>query len=158
MTTDATRTAPQSRFITVIAWLTIVGSAIAIMPLGLAALALPLIAATESASLMPTLAALVVACIAQFVTGIGLLQRRNWARIAMIALLVITCVWQGSELLVPGDASALLPNSLSADPAVTDLLDMVHNLMIALSLAIIVGSLWLIYRLVRDDVRAEFGA
>lgn len=158
MTTDATRTAPRSRFITVIAWLTIVGSAIAIMPLGLAALALPLIAATESAPLMPTLAALVVACIAQFVTGIGLLQRRNWARIAMIALLVITCVWQGSELLVSGDAAALLPDSLSADPAVTDLLDMVHNLMIALSLAIIVGSLWLIYRLMRADVRSEFSA
>lgn len=158
MTIDARSAASPSRFITAIAWLTIVGSAVAVMPLGLAALALPLIAATESASLMPTLTALVIACIAQFVTGIGLLQRRNWARIAMIALLVITCVWQGSELLMPGDAAALLPDSLSADPAVTDLLDTVHNLMIALSLAIIGGSLWLVYRLMRADVKSEFGA
>ncbi|NJN51221.1 MAG: DUF2127 domain-containing protein [Gammaproteobacteria bacterium] len=158
MTAATTSAAVRSRFVNVIAWLTIVGSALILLPLALAAIAAPMIAPADAASVMNTIAIAAGISVVQIVMGVGLLQRRNWARLLLLVSLAAVVIWQAVDLLAPTDVAGLIPESLLDEPGVAQMLVTVHRLMLALSITLILGSGWAMYRFTRADIRKEFGA
>lgn len=148
---------PRSRFVTVIAWLTIVASVLVLLPLPLVLPALTLLAAEEAVQLRNSVLMLGGACVVQIVMGVGLLQRRNWARLLMVLSLAVVAVWQAIDLATSDGSLPSLPESLGNDPMVSELLVTVSRLMVLMAVTIIIGSAWAIYRFTRADVRREFG-
>jgi hypothetical protein len=156
-------TAPRSRFVSVIGWLTVLLSAILLLPLCLAMLAVPMLAPDDAGSAVTALVLLIVLCLVQFVMGVGLLARRNWARLLMLISLLAVALWEAVDLVTMLRAPAAvaldwLPESLRTDPNVAEAIASMRLVMIAMAITIIAGSAWAYYRFTRADLRREFGA
>ena len=96
------------------------------------------------------------------VAAIGLLRRRNWARIYFIALLVASIVSQLLGLWLQRHLEAALSASLDGlPPDLASELGAFHPLLEIAMIALFVGHCvlfgWLIYRLMSPSVKAEFG-
>jgi hypothetical protein len=96
-----------------------------------------------------------------FVSAIGLLKRRNWARLLMIGLLGIGIAWNlGSVLAVFGLFSPLspLPDSMPADMRQNferaARLAFVYGAVVSVAIAVLFG--WIIKRLVSPKIKREF--
>ncbi len=150
---------PRSRWVSVLAWLTI-GLSVACIPfllLGLAAL--PMMAdAVMFSGISVALGALAAFVVVQLVMGIGLVQRKNWARMLLLISAIALAVWQAIDLAAPSDLGQLLPEALQSDPAMVAALSTATMMARVLGVLIIVACGWVLYRFTRPDMRAEFGA
>ncbi|MBI5360274.1 MAG: hypothetical protein HZA48_06790 [Planctomycetes bacterium] len=100
-----------------------------------------------------------IAAVVVLICSIGLLKRKNWARISFIIILAIGICWCVFGIFLTREFAPVMP----FDPEIPDLtkfnkisiaIRLSANLM-ALAHAILFG--WIIYKLNSKDIRREFG-
>jgi len=173
----------RSRFITVLAWIFIVIGGFAAFTSGIQTLMLAFFPLGQMAETMQTSHAgqtapswlFTILSYAPFITAayfaltafvfaaaIGLLKRRNWARIAFVWIMVLGIVWNLAGLAIPlfGFPTFLLSME-NTSPDVAEGLGFLRNAMfvfmggMALLFTLLFG--WIIRTLLSPRIRAEFG-
>ena len=98
-----------------------------------------------------------------FIAAIGLLRRKNWARLYFIVVLIFGIVWEVGGLWVQHKMLAVVPATMRAAPAdfakefeIAGTVISVGTTVFAIAVAALFG--WLIKRLLSRAVRAEFHA
>jgi hypothetical protein len=96
------------------------------------------------------------------VAAIGLLKRRNWARLLFIVILAFGVVWNLAGLATPFYMNALIPEIPGhAPPGVEDNFKLVWHIMIGfITLTCLVFAAlfaWVVKRLLAGDIKREFG-
>lgn len=181
---SATLTTPAQRstFVTTLAWLMIVPSALGVLVSTLQTvlvftmmpmdqMALP---PADQMAQMPAFAvfmlehmrAVVVAfwllTVLALVSGIGLLKRREWARLVVIALLVLSIVMNLGGLYIQQSFLSSIPAMAEAPPEFREQFDSMASTMwtasVGMALVFSAVSGWLIWRLASESVKAEFAA
>jgi len=171
---NAPEAAPQSTYVTVLAWLTILlngfGTLIAVMQNVMINFLMPSMIANAPkapAEAFPLAAVRVMffglLCFAGFMTYVGyaLLKRRNWARRTVIVVCALGVVWTllciimfafgiGLGRFPPTPPAGAPPGMDSAFK-----LMLVMTSIFSLAMALVLG--WIIKRLRSSAVRAEFG-
>ena len=91
--------------------------------------------------------------------SIGLLRRKNWARIAFIVLLVVSTLATiaGTSSLWAGSSPFVLPGGDPYISGVTHLVQTMSVLVFCLNLATVALHAWIVWRLTRPLIRSEFG-
>ena len=97
------------------------------------------------------------------IAGIGLLRRRNWARLYFIAILAFGIFWQASGVWIQREIMAVVPPTLkNLRSPFADEFELAERLMsvgtIVFAVLICILFAWLIKRLVSKAVRVEFTA
>jgi len=95
------------------------------------------------------------------VSAIGLLKRRNWARLVFVGMMGTGIVWNLASLAMPFLISAAIPPMPADSPAgFTENFDLVWKVMIVLTGLMAIGFSavlgWIIKRLLSEEVRREF--
>lgn len=95
------------------------------------------------------------------VAAIGLLKRRNWARLTFIGIMALAVVWNLASLAMPFIMTSLIPDvPVHAQSDFHDNFKLMWNIMIGFTVVIGLGFAalfaWIIKRLVSDDIRGEF--
>lgn len=100
---------------------------------------------------------------ATLVCAIGLLRRKNWARLAFIALMAIGIVWNLAGIWLQGHMMPPLPNAQVHDSRALEFQAHFETMMTIMrfataAFAIAISALfaWIIKRLVSPSVTAEF--
>lgn len=106
-------------------------------------------------------AAFLVMSAGTLVAAIGLLMRRNWARLAFIGIMALGVVWNLAGIAMPFVMTSLIPEiPAHAQSGFDDNFKLMMNIMIGFS--VVVGLLfaalfaWVIKRLVADNIKREF--
>lgn len=102
-------------------------------------------------------------CALTFIAAVGLLWRRNWARIAFVTVLALGIVWNLGGLLIQHSALgslALAPANAPAElrAALATMSTLVFAFSVVLAVAFSALFAWIIRRLLSPDIRREFGA
>jgi hypothetical protein len=97
------------------------------------------------------------------IASIGLLRRKNWARLYFIALLILGIVWEIGGLWVQHQMLAVAPSYMKDAPVdfpkAFEAFEMVISIgSIVFAIAVTVLCAWLLKRLLSRAVRAEFNA
>ena len=100
---------------------------------------------------------------ATLVAAIGLLRRRNWARLYFIALLIASIAWQLLGLWLQRHFDAAVRSSLKGLPADAASQFATFHQVFAIVMDVFLVALsvlfaWIIYRLLSPSIKAEFGA
>jgi hypothetical protein len=95
------------------------------------------------------------------VSAIGLLKRKNWARLLFVAIMAIGLLWNLAGLAMPFFMSSWLPAMPDTAPAdFRDQFDLMWKIMTAFTvlIALVFAGLfgWVIKRLVSEDIKREF--
>jgi hypothetical protein len=109
------------------------------------------------------LLAALISSVVTLVASIGLLQRRNWARLVFIAIMALGVAWNLAGLAMPFYMSDLFPEvPAHAPPGAFENFKLVWNIMIGFSvlMCLVFAALfaWVIKRLMSDDIKREFQA
>ncbi|MEP7314033.1 MAG: hypothetical protein ABI859_15735 [Pseudomonadota bacterium] len=163
-------TAPQSSFITVLAWLTLGGGVLGIVS-GvlqgvLSTVVMPTLLPELGGAVTTLLPGLTFISLALSVfsvwVGVRLLQRRDWARRAMVILLAIGMAFAAAGVFVCLTATTLIDGRLLALAGLPDeFFPLFRAMMIVIGagcLAVVGVHVWLIARLRSAVIRAEFVA
>lgn len=107
------------------------------------------------------LGALFVVCLITFVAAVGLLRRRNWARLVFIGLLGLGIAWNLAGIGLQHYVVGMMEGNMSRTPAdlqdeFKQMLRIVQALTAVFAIGFSVFLAWMIKRLVAQDVRAEF--
>jgi hypothetical protein len=101
--------------------------------------------------------------VSRLILAIGLLRRKNWARLGFIGLLVIGIVWNLSGIWLQEQMMSSFPKPTVHDPRAADfhagfetMMTIMRFAMAAFGIAVSVLFAWIIKRLVSRPVRAEF--
>jgi uncharacterized membrane protein YozB (DUF420 family) len=171
----------RSLFVTVIAWCTIVSAAfgvviglaqnvffalfmspeqlarmLAMLPPGMEA-----VAEVTYGSLRVALLAFLALAVIFLLTGIGLLRRRNWARVVFVAAIATGTLYSVVTYFLldtAGDLAVLVPTA-TIDGTTADFAPMVAMMRAtatALTIVLTAFNLWLIWRLLSPAIRREF--
>lgn len=175
-------TAQRSTFVTVLAWLMIVPSALGVListlqnvlvftvmpvdamtlPSGPQAEQIPAFARFMMEHIRAVLVAFWLLTVLALASGIGLLRRKEWARLAVIALLALGILWNLGGLYLQHVLLSSMPAMNDAPPEFREQFDRMASTMWTVSIAMALGfsavSAWLIWRLASVPVKAEFGA
>lgn len=96
------------------------------------------------------------------IAAIGLLRRRNWARLYFVAVLALGIAWQLAGMWIQRELHTAMTGTLQDIPR--DAADAFASVQTVIEVgttvvvfALIVLFAWLIKRLVSEEVRAEFG-
>lgn len=183
MNTQSMNTLTRSTFVTVLAWIFIVlsgfASLISLMqnimihtmfrtPEMTQALQAPPPPGTPAifahlTTLMPWLFTFfLVMCLITFASSVGLLLRRNWARLVFIGVMVFGILWNVGGLAMQffvfrtlSDQFVAVPDMPNADSMrMTFVVMIIFGLVFALSLSVLFG--WIIKRLMSTAIVAEF--
>jgi len=105
-------------------------------------------------------ASFMVLCTATLISSIGLLKRRNWARLIFIAILGLGIVWNLGGLLFQFTMFSSFPQppATSHEPDAFKsmfITIMVFSAVMAVAFSVLFG--WIIKRLVSRPIAAEFG-
>jgi hypothetical protein len=97
------------------------------------------------------------------VASIGLLRRKNWARLYFIAVLALGCVWNLGGIWVQRQMLSTMPTSMRGAPAEFarnfELMGTIISIgTTIMAIAITILFVWLIKRLLSPAIRAEFDA
>jgi hypothetical protein len=94
--------------------------------------------------------------------SIGLLGRRNWARLIIIGFLALNIFWSFFGLLGSGLSSnprfSTPPPGFPSGEQMDEMFRMMRIFMAISSTGVALASGWLIYRLMSKPIRAEFGS
>jgi hypothetical protein len=100
---------------------------------------------------------------ATLVAAIGLLKRRNWARLVFIGIMALGVMWNLTSLAIPFFMTSFIPDvSMHPRSDFQDNFRLVWNIMtgftvvMGLALAVLCG--WIIKRLVSKEIESEFVA
>lgn len=179
-----TPTAPAQRssFVTSLAWLMIVPSVLGVLittlqnvmittvmpmdqmmlPSELEAEQMPAFAVFMFEHMRTLLAAFWLMTVVSLASGIGLLKRKEWARLAVIALLALSILMNLGGLYVQQSFLSSVPAIVNTPPEFREQFDgmaaAMWNVSIAMALGFSAVSAWLIWRLASESVKAEFAA
>ena len=99
------------------------------------------------------------------VCAIGLLLRRNWARLAFVAIMAIGIVWNLSGIWLQGQIMSSFPKPPVHDPRAAEfqagfetMMTIMRFAMAAFAIAISALFAWIIKRLLSRSVKVEFDA
>jgi hypothetical protein len=99
------------------------------------------------------------------VCAIGLVRRKNWARLAFIAIMAIGIVWNLSGIWLQEQMMSSFPKPPVQDPRTAEfqagfetMMTIMRFAMAAFAIAISALFAWIIKRLVSRSVKAEFNA
>ena len=97
------------------------------------------------------------------ISSIGLLKRKNWARLVFIGLMGLGVIWNLLGLAMPFFMTSLVPEiPVQGQPELADNFRLMFTIMmgftIAMCLAFAALFVWVIKRLVAEDIKREFGA
>jgi hypothetical protein len=104
---------------------------------------------------------LIMAIIAAWVllSAIGLLLRKNWARISFIVMMILGIGWNSLYILM-GVLGAVLMHGASPDPktpaAVQAMMPAIFGAMAVMGIAFVVLFGWILYQLLSDRIKKEF--
>ena len=98
------------------------------------------------------------------VASIGLLKRKNWARILFIAIMALGIVWNiaGVAMMIP--MLSMFPGAASSakQPGFADNFDIMWKVMAGVNVLFVAGFVWLfgwiIKRLASEKIRQEFAS
>lgn len=98
---------------------------------------------------------------AVFIAAIGLIRRKNWARIAFVAILGLAIVWNIACLVVQQLMFSSVPSILPKEPADIHanfhrMISLVRVFTFVFAIGLSALLAWLIKRLLSQSVRAEF--
>jgi len=106
-------------------------------------------------------ASFLVICVTTLVSAIGLLMRKNWARLLFIAILALGILWNAAGVVLPYFIfSSMPPMADNTPPDFAANFDLMWKLItvittiVALAFAGLFG--WLIRKLVSAEIRREF--
>lgn len=179
-----TPTAPAQRstFVTILAWLMIVPSALGVListlqnvlvftvmpmdqmtlPSGPEAEQIPAVALFMMEHMRAVFAAFWLLTVLALASGIGLLKRKEWARLAVIALLVLNIVMNLGGLYVQQSFLSSIPVAADTPPEFREQFESMASTMWTVSIAMALGfsavSAWMIWRLSSESIKAEFAA
>ncbi|MFC6327144.1 hypothetical protein [Alloalcanivorax gelatiniphagus] len=173
---------PRSNFVTVVAWIFIVLSGFAslvsllqnlmlhfAMPMdemrqhmsGQAVEQMPAAAMFILGHIELIFAAFLVVCLGTLASSIGLLKRKNWARIAFVALMLLGVFWNLGGLVLQQIVMSQMPIAPDAAPDFQSNFEFMMTLMrvvaalFALGMSTLFG--WIAWRLWSPSIVAEFG-
>jgi len=172
-------TTTRSSFVTVLAWMFIVGGGLAtfvsILQNVMLAFFFPVdqMQTIQGAENMPAVAlfmvnhmrlffaAFLILSLTVFVSSIGLLKRKNWARVVFIGLFVLGILWNVAGIFIQSAMFSAMPTPPSgASQEFEAHMESMANVILAFSLAMAVGVSvlfgWLIRRLLSPAIRREF--
>jgi hypothetical protein len=123
---------------------------------------LPAFVDAAFAHLRALLASLLALCLVTLVASLALLARRNWGRIAFIALSLIGALWNLAGALAPlYFVFGSLPQVPGLPPELRGAFDLMMRTMLWVSIGtgLVFAGLfvWLAKRLAAEDIRREFG-
>ena len=102
-----------------------------------------------------------VSSVVTLVASIGLLRRRNWARLVFIVLMLMGVAWNLSGLALPFFVSDFIPD-VPEHPEIQGSFKLVWNIFMGFTIlmCLLFAALfaWLARRLMSDDIRREFVA
>lgn len=177
-----TTPAQRSTFVTTLAWLVIVPSALGVVittlqnvlvftvmpldqmthPSGPGTEHMPAIAVFMFEHIRAMLALFWLMTLVSLVSGIGLLKRKEWARLMFLALLGLSILWNIAGLFIQQSVFSSMTAMPEAPPEFRDQFNSVASTIWAVSIAMTVGfsavSGWMMWRLSTAPVKAEFGA
>jgi hypothetical protein len=94
------------------------------------------------------------------IAAIGLLKRRNWARLAFVGIMGFGVVWNLGGVALPFLMSSALPEMAAPDPDFQDNFKMMWNVVMGFAVVIGLGFAgllaWVTKRLASADVKREF--
>ena len=176
--TDAVTPTQRSSFVTGVAWtfigLAAFGTLIALMQNVMLSFMLPPDSPMRGAENLPAFAqfmfshprmifaAFLAVSATTLVSAIGLLKRKNWARLIFIGIMVLGVVWNIGSLILPFYMfSALMPPMPESTPQdFRESFEMTWKIMtaftIVIALAFAVLFAWITKRLASQDVKREF--
>jgi hypothetical protein len=172
----------KSVFVTVVAWIFIVLSVIGLLATAMYAMVLwnlpwdqltqqsaaintgrPQISSQVMSIMLRWILAIVLLWLAWVLaSSIGLLQRKNWARISFIVILVIGLLWNGMNLVFAISAASGIHaiGNLPASPGVpAGFQGFMQAILVASAIfdvALLVLFGWILKKLVSKDIRQEF--
>lgn len=177
-----TEPAQRSTFVTTLAWMVIVPSALGVvistlqniliftvipvdqmaLPSGQGAEHLPAFAVFMFEHIRAVFAVFWLLMVMSLASGIGLLRRKEWARLVFIALMGLNILWNIAGLFVQQSVFSSMSTMPEAPPEFRAQFESMAKTMWVASIAMAVGfsavSGWLMWRLASGPVKAEFGA
>ncbi len=176
---EMSQTIPRSTFVTVLAWIFIVGGGfttfISVLQNVMLTFFFPVdqMQTTTGAENMPAVAlfmlnhmrlffaAFLILSLTVFVSSIGLLKRKNWARLIFICLFVLGIIWNVAGIFIQSAMFSAMPAPPPGAPQeFTAQIESMANTMLVFSFAMAVGVSalfgWLIKRLLSPTIRREF--
>jgi hypothetical protein len=103
--------------------------------------------------------------VATLVCAIGLLRRKNWARVAFVAIMALGIVWNLSGIWLQEQMMSSFSNTPVHDPRMAEFHSGFETMMTVMRVAMGIFSIamsvlfaWIIKRLVSRSTRAEFAA
>lgn len=102
--------------------------------------------------------AFLIAALAVLAVSIGLLRRKNWARVAFIAMMVLGVLWNLGGVMLFFTSFPTFPRNTPAETAKNfeQMLSVMRFAMAAMAIALSVLFGWIVRKLASDGVRAEF--
>lgn len=174
--------AQRSSFVTVLAWLLIVPSVLGVListlqnvmiatvmpmdqmtlPSGPEAEQLPAFVTFVFGHIRALFVVFWLMTVVSLASGIGLLKRREWARLAVMALLALSILWNLGGLYLQHSLMSSMTATADAPQDFRDQFDSMASTVWMVSLAMALGfsavSAWLIWRLGSAPIKAEFGS
>jgi len=100
-------------------------------------------------------------CVVTLVSAIGLLKRKNWARLAFIGVMALGVLWNLAGMVLPFFIfSSMPPVADDTPPEFRASFDLMMNIMTAFTVVIGLAFAglfaWIIKKLVSDEIRHEF--
>ena len=172
----------RSAFVTTLAWMVIVPSALGVvistlqnilvftvipvdqmtLPTGSGAEHLPAFAVFMFEHIRAVFAAAWLLMAASLASGIGMLKRKEWARLLFIALLGLSILGSIGGIFAQQSAFSSISVMPEAPPEFSAQFETMATTMWVVSIAMAVGfsavSGWLMWRLASAPIKAEFGA
>ena len=168
--------APPSMFVTVTAWIFIVITGLGVLALLLQNLLLATLMAspevqhalndlpthTDGATTfivrhMRAIAAAMLALVGiALVSAIGLLQRRNWARLCFVGVLVVAVLYQLGRLAYVWLMPLPMPQSPDGSVNLASMMDTLRVASTVMAMALTLVASWLVIKLCSPAIRAEF--
>jgi len=172
-------TTVRSSFVTVLAWIVIVGGGfatfISVLQNVMLTFFFPVdqMQTMQGAENMPAVAlfmlnhmrfffaAFLILSLTVFASSIGLLKRKNWARVVFIGLFVLGILWNVASIFIQNAIFSAMPAPPSGAPQEFKAqMESMANVMLLFSLVMAVGVSvlfgWLIKRLLSPAIRQEF--
>ncbi len=171
------RAQPLSQFVTVLAWFSIVVSALMVLVSAMQNIMLNLFFPTDvlgllseaDAKILPAFAIFLLTHFKAIVLGffvlsvillassIGLLKRKNWARLSFIALLACGIAWTASSVFLQQSMFTSMPRVEGPEAKqIENMMWVFKGIMVVFAIVFTVIHGWLIYKLCLPSIRAEF--
>jgi hypothetical protein len=166
-----------SQFVTVLAWFSIVASALMLLVSAMQNImlhvffppnALSLVSEADARMLPPfamfmfshfkaIVFAFFVLSVILLASSIGLLKRKNWARLVFVSLLVVGIAWTVGSLFLQQSMLVSMPRVEGPEGKhIEDFMWIFRGIMIVFAAVFTAIHGWLIYKLCSPSIRAEF--